>query len=215
MVKALLRKHLQTCDDDPRLVSDMKTALRTSLQAHFSDLDQQKLMLLATALDPRLKSLKFLPSPERRHVFVDLFDAATDLVAAERQGISSTDLESEPPPSPKRQRMERGLLDYTDSSSDTNGSSPTDDIAAAVDMELSNYKAEDEIPKSEDPLLWWKLNEHRFKILSVLARKLLCIPATSVPCERLFSSAGNIVSKKRASLDPNNVDCLCFLSKNL
>ena len=30
-------------------------------------------------------------------------------------------------------------------------------------------------------------------------------PATTVPCERLFSVSGNIVSKKRASLSPGNV----------
>ncbi len=43
----------------------------------------------------------------------------------------------------------------------------------------------------------------------------MCIPATSVPSERIFSTSGNIVTKLRASLKPENVDMLVFLHKNL
>ena len=38
--------------------------------------------------------------------------------------------------------------------------------------------------------------------------------ATSVPSERLFSVAGNIVSAKRAALLPENVEKLVFLHEN-
>ena len=66
-----------------------------------------------------------------------------------------------------------------------------------------------------DPLDWWRNNEQRFPLLSVLARKYLCIPSTSVPSERVFSIAGHIVNAKRASLIPDNVNMLVFLSQNL
>ena len=48
-----------------------------------------------------------------------------------------------------------------------------------------------------------------------MARKYLCITATSVPSEQLFSTAGNIVSDKRSALLPENVEKLLFLHSNL
>ena len=51
--------------------------------------------------------------------------------------------------------------------------------------------------------------------LSKMARKYLGIVATSVPSERLFSATGNIVSAKRSSLDPTNVEKLVFLHDHL
>ena len=43
----------------------------------------------------------------------------------------------------------------------------------------------------------------------------LAIPATSVPAERIFSTAGHIVNEKRNCLNPETVDMLIFLNKNL
>jgi len=61
------------------------------------------------------------------------------------------------------------------------------------------------------PLQWWNLNKH---ILPNLAKLALSIVATSVPSERLFSVAGNIVSAKRATLLSENVEKLVFLHEN-
>ena len=55
------------------------------------------------------------------------------------------------------------------------------------------------------------MNGHHFPHLQKLAKKFLCRPSTSVPSERLFSAAGLTVTKGRARLDPDTVDCLLFL----
>ena len=62
---------------------------------------------------------------------------------------------------------------------------------------------------------WWKVNGHRFPLLARLSRKYLAITATSTPAERVFSVAGLIVSRLRASLSPEHVDMLVFLNKNM
>ena len=84
----------------------------------------------------------------------------------------------------------------------------------SVENEVRTYLSESAIRRSEDPLNWWKLNQPRFPRLSVLAKKYLCIPATSTASERAFSTAGIIVDKKRCSLSPEMVNIMVFLHKN-
>ena len=82
----------------------------------------------------------------------------------------------------------------------------------SVEFEFMHYSNE---PCCRTPVLeWWKQKEQVFPILSQLARKYLCVPASSVPSERIFSTAGNIVNPKRARLNAENVDMLIFLNKN-
>ena len=47
------------------------------------------------------------------------------------------------------------------------------------------------------------------------ARRPLAIPATSVPSERLFSKAGDVISKKCNRLAPSKADRIVFLMDNL
>lgn len=48
--------------------------------------------------------------------------------------------------------------------------------------------------------------------LTKLSKYVFVIQATSVPCERLFSAAGNVITSKRASLNPDNAEALLFCS---
>ncbi|CAD6211034.1 GSCOCG00010951001-RA-CDS, partial [Cotesia congregata] len=66
-----------------------------------------------------------------------------------------------------------------------------------------------------DPIQWWKKESIKYPLLSMMARRYLPIPSTSVESERLFSTAGDIVTEKRNSLSPDNVARLLFLNKNL
>ena len=66
-----------------------------------------------------------------------------------------------------------------------------------------------------DPLEWWKDNSYRYKVLSTLAAKYLCVTAISVPSERVFSCTGNIISSKRACISSENVNMLGFLHNDL
>jgi hypothetical protein len=53
-----------------------------------------------------------------------------------------------------------------------------------------------------DPLIWWKLHENNYPVLSLLAKDYLSIQATSVPSERAFSISGLAITKTRNRLDP-------------
>ena len=66
-----------------------------------------------------------------------------------------------------------------------------------------------------DVLKWWFSNKETLPDLCLLVKQFLCIPATSTPSERSFSIAGNICTKNRNRLLPENVNMLCFLRNNL
>eukprot|EP00117_Sycon_ciliatum_P003306 scpid88225/ scgid8156/ Zinc finger BED domain-containing protein 1; Putative Ac-like transposable element; dREF homolog len=97
------------------------------------------------------------------------------------------------------------------SSSSSSTSSPLADLKTEVQL----YFNERQVSPKTNPLDWWKGNAERFPTLMQVARKVLCIPATSVPSERVISAAGIIVNKLRASLAPANVDALIFLHSNV
>lgn len=81
--------------------------------------------------------------------------------------------------------------------------------------EVLKYRSMVPLTLTENALDWWKSHETELPILANLARSCLCIPATSVASERVFSTAGDIVSSQRSSLRPDCVDQLIFLKKNL
>lgn len=74
---------------------------------------------------------------------------------------------------------------------------------------------EPNIELDSDPLLWWKVNENKFPPLSKVAKKYLVVQATSLASERVFSTAGDVVTSQRACLSEEHVDTLIFLKMNL
>ncbi len=69
--------------------------------------------------------------------------------------------------------------------------------------------------RHSDPLMWWKQEEGNFFRLSKVPTKFLLVQGISVPSERVFSSAGTIVSEKRRRLTDKNASTLIFLHENL
>ena len=84
-----------------------------------------------------------------------------------------------------------------------------------AEREVENYRKEASIPLSGCPLKWWQQHCSQYPLLSHLAKACLSVPATSVPSERIFSTAGDIVNAQRSQLLPDNVDMLIFLKKNM
>ena len=67
---------------------------------------------------------------------------------------------------------------------------------------------------SSCPLLWWKEMSPRFLVLSQAARRLLAVPASSAPSERVFSALGRITDDERARMKPDMANVLTFLAYN-
>ena len=144
----------------------------------------KKVSVLATALDARFRTLKFLTEDQKLAVRAEL----SSLMTAADSTVS--------PPSPKRQKTAFDiLLGEQDESENT-----------SIEDELHRYFTEKVAPRNSNLLEWWKQNNFRFPALAKVVRLILCIPATSTSSERLFSTAGLTVTKLRSCLKPENVD---------
>lgn len=62
-----------------------------------------------------------------------------------------------------------------------------------------------------DSLLWWKSQENTYKELTIMARDILAIPATSAASERAFSTGRLIMPFNRCSLSHESMTALVCL----
>lgn len=148
------------------------------------------------------------------------------MVEEETQELALASIEAQLPLDPPAKKTKadkqekKGLMSLLEDvikpsgNSNTLPSSNSTGTMAEIKKEMSNYLCL-EVQCSENPLQWWKDHSRHFPHLSLIARKYLCIPATSVPSERAFSVAEYIVNEKRSCLLPENVSLLVFLAANL
>jgi len=69
--------------------------------------------------------------------------------------------------------------------------------------------------EARDAMQWWEANAHRYRNTARLAKQYFSIPAISALSEQRFSAARRFISKLRSQLDPDRVDTIIFLYKNL
>lgn len=188
-------KHtLQTADiDEPCYISELKTKLRQYAEDTF--LDSKSVVpttrMIAPFFDPRYKDLEHESELDAMKI--------KDMVKDMLEHIPSNS--SNPP-----------IDDTSLNILFTGNHTPS---VNSLDIEYKRYLSEITIDCQKDnPYLWWKERESIYPRMSKLAKKYLCIPATSSSSERCFSTAGNIVTAKRSSLHPENVNMLVFLYQN-
>ncbi|XP_039661199.1 E3 SUMO-protein ligase ZBED1-like [Perca fluviatilis] len=232
----LLQSMSDTIGDQP-LIRDVKNAIKTDLLKRYNSGAEKKILHTSSALDPRFKGLPFLTEEERLDVSAGVTSEAASLEYERRR---RTEADEAPGGTGSSGTMEE-LLSVDDNVSDSAGPSAPkrwassllvsllgpafNDISEpAVQSKTADASAEEEmdlycrspaVPLSEDPLDWWHRQKGTFPLLSRLAKRYLCIPGTSVSAERVFSTAGDVITAKRSALKPDHVDQLVFLHKNL
>uniref|UniRef100_A0AAY5L481 HAT C-terminal dimerisation domain-containing protein n=1 Tax=Esox lucius TaxID=8010 RepID=A0AAY5L481_ESOLU len=196
---------------DTQMVREIKQAIHEDLLKRYSTVADKNMLYTASILDPRFKALPFLSQDEQ-------YDVQSKVIAEAVALEDYAEVPSGPDegsPGPKRRCTPTPLESLL-------GKTFSD---AGVVPKSSNTRAEEEMKKylettsplslSEDPLIWWRCHETVFPLLAKLAKRYLCIPGTSVASERVFSTAGDIITAQRSMLTPEHVDQLLFLQNNL
>jgi len=91
-------------------------------------------------------------------------------------------------------------------------------ISGNIDMEIDKYttyiiEVKDPHSLEFDPGYFFRIKEKEFPLLSVILKRVLSVPASSVPSESLFSLAGLIQTDQRNRLNPTMLGSLTFLKE--
>ncbi|KAK7137431.1 hypothetical protein R3I93_017500 [Phoxinus phoxinus] len=209
-------------DDESSLVRSMKHAICKNLQERYEDADMANVIDMACVLDPRFK-LNFVEDADsiKRQLeqqFTQESSAnvgSTCTLSQESSARGECEDEGTSVSVPEAPKGLAGILKIITMKKQLKKQSADMVNSTLAFQEVSVYTALPTISVDKDPLQWWKDNEEEFPRLAKLAQKILCIPATSVASERLFSSSGNIQTVFRSSLKPDKLNMLVFLHKNL
>ena len=171
-------------------------------------------------LDPRYKGAIIFAMNEARYKDVKIAAAQGILEMPRKDALGS------PTSSASSSPLTDLLNDFADNDASTSalkmlyGSNPTKPIEkncsfTEAKCEVALYCEEGLVPEDSDILEYWKTNRKKFPLLGRLARKFLCIPASSATSEQVFSRAGNAVSEQRTNLSIDNIEMLVYMKKNM
>ena len=101
-----------------------------------------------------------------------------------------------------------------DKPSDSTTSAENNVSGYTAEVMVEMYLKEPIQDRHTEPLSYWKSKQVLWKGLALMASKYLSTPPSSASSERLFSSAGDIISKERNRLGTEKAEMLLFVKKN-
>lgn len=201
-----LENALLDCRRDTACINALCESLLTSLRRRFKYLLHSPIHQAATALDPSIK-LSFTDHDHRENkVFVFSSDDVKESVKSFLPRRSQSRSNSADVPVPLQPAKKPRLLDFCSVSNQCSSRS-TITTANDADIEFQMYC---EQPRLDvDPLMFWA--QRRDTQLSIVALRLISVPCSSAPVERLFSKAGVILNQRRTRTASSKLEKLIFL----
>ena len=203
-----------------RLAEPVQSMLQTihgSLIRRFTNIENNATLADATILDPRFKKRGFTSTNAAD-------DAIKRLTTMSASLMTNAAQQDSPHPGPAatvnvHQTQDNQLrpvsLLWKDFDEKVVTLVTAQNPASAAILELRRYNDEGILARTEDPISWWRERSSVYPTLVRLMKKRLCIVATSVPCERIFSKTGQTITDRRSRLKPVNVQKVTFLNVNL
>ncbi|XP_050725201.1 E3 SUMO-protein ligase ZBED1-like [Eriocheir sinensis] len=193
--------------------------LLQQMTRRFHNLEGSIFMGAASLLDPRFKNVPFADPTNVEQIEKHLVSQmqGTDSAKTEVQAPSMS-VKIEFPGSCQTvtiQTKKSSIWAKFDAKIEEIAHISSTDPSTGPSIEMRRYMEEAPIPREEDPLEWWKKHGVLFPKLQEQAKMFLCSPASSVPAERLFSEAGELVSQRRSCLKDKHVNMITFLNKNM
>ncbi|XP_050532817.1 E3 SUMO-protein ligase ZBED1-like [Daktulosphaira vitifoliae] len=198
MINCLLKQLAQT---QPRfdVLIEIKDMLHTEIIRIFGLIEQVKPIAIATILDPRFKNLHFTDliasssaiAELRRLLLPDLSSSESEGEMISKEHVDSYDFWAHHKMLAHGQKKKKSSFTYD---------------------ELSQYLSNPVCPLKSNPLELWEDMKTVFPMLYKQSRISFTMVATSVPCERLFSKAGQVITKTRNRLTGSRLEKILLLA---
>ena len=199
---------LEGDEDDQIYFRKFKDTLKNELITRCYDNLNFKMLLKSSFFDMRYTKMNFLSNLNKYELtdltYKDIFDEISDeleAITVENELVAANVVEESPQPPKKKKR--RFLID--------DGADNVQVVGSAIEQ-LKMFAKESAIRPKEDTLDWWRLNQAKYPDLAKLARKYLCIQGSSTAAERVMSTMGIILNKKRLSMTDENFSEMMYLS---
>lgn len=190
-------------------VGKLVECLLNNLSKRFSYLSRSTIAL-ATILDPRFKKKGFRSADE--------FDQAVTLLLTEMDKLDEKmQFSSEEDVKDPLELVEVTASDEMSiwDEFDTAQFPKASHTRLSTKKELDNYLATPLLHRTADPIDWWNLEKQNFPTLFQIMMRTLCIPASTVPCERFFSEAGDMETKIRNMSTSSKIAKMLFIKHNI
>ncbi|KAI7789400.1 putative zinc finger BED domain-containing protein 1-like [Triplophysa rosa] len=214
LITQLIQNMMISAGDSP-MIKDIKHAIKEDLQKRYTSEDEKRILHMASALDPRFKGLPFLTDAQRLEAYNHVTSEAAlqesvNVDSGEEdpgKNLEAEELSEEQIVSHPKKRASSLLVSPLGKAFSDGEVQPKKTAHDRAKDDMKRYCSEPPLSLTEDPLKWWHIHEAIFPLLAKLAQKYLSIRGTSVSAERVFSTAGNVITAKRSI---NMWTVLCF-----
>ncbi|XP_026736462.1 zinc finger BED domain-containing protein 1-like [Trichoplusia ni] len=209
----IMKTHVENCiaenapSAQPDEYDQLLRTLNKQLNERFFDVEGNVLAAEASFLDPRFKKHAFTNKVKYDNCMKSIKGRLRGLCA--REDATLLQVQDNLPPQPSTSGNIWASFDK-----EVENEIIKNPTAASI-VELDKYINEPLIKRTDDPLKWWNERRLLYPHLYTLMKRRLCLQATSVPCERIFSKAGMTITNKRSSLKPKKASQILFLNHNL
>nr|CAI5831000.1 unnamed protein product [Callosobruchus analis] len=225
LTKGLLEvcENLRSTETFSELSRQILNNLQEGIRSRLGDVEYSSTLAMSTFLDPRFRYFGFKNKDAVENVKKDVLNALTETITAENKedprhhesepGSIRSVIEESPVPAPVFPNKEGySLWDSLDKC--VSKFKPYLSSNSMAVTELQRYLGDGVLSRNKNPLDWWRENQYNYPYLSRLVRSKCCALGTSVPCERIFSKAGNILNERRTRLNYKTLKHLLFINVN-
>nr|XP_022910336.1 zinc finger BED domain-containing protein 1-like [Onthophagus taurus] len=206
----LLQKDLSDC------IKKVLQIFQSGIKNRLEKVHENRILCGASFCDPRFKLHAFTNQTAQGLVKEQMISAVTDMIVKVSNSNEGTqDQNIRINSSEEVNDDELSVWSAFDkNTSDKAVPQETSSTSTRAIIEIERFLECGLIPRNEDPLKWWRINGYQYPYLKRVAQEKLSALCTSVPCERVFSKAGLVITDKRSRLSTTKANMILFLNVN-